>query len=311
MDKKQSIAVVGGGMTGIAAALELAKSGKFDVTLFEQADHLGGMSDYYTWNDITWDRFYHVILSTDTLMIDFIKEIGLEDQLFWKETKSGFYGDGKLVSMSTMMDFLKFPFLSLWQKFRLGLGILYSSRINDPKNLEKIYVRQWLTKVFGRRVYEKIWDPLLRSKLGDAREKTSAAFIWATINRLYGARNAENKQEKMGHVHGGYKTILDAAEKKLKQYGVQILLNSPVTKIESIFLTQTSNLSRPLGNLPTSNLNPLAAEHHLTDQTNSTNETNRTNITNQTLRLVANDKRVFFQQNSSDHQLPNNHEHTR
>ena len=243
-------------MTGIAAALELAKSGNFDVTLFEKADHLGGLSDYYTWNDITWDRFYHVILSTDTVMLDFIKELGLEDQLFWRETKSGFFGDGRLASMSTTMDFIRFPFLSLWQKLRLGLGIMYSARIKDPTKLDRIYVRQWLTKVFGRRVYESIWDPLLRSKLGTARERTSAAFIWATITRLYGARSAENKQEKMGHVHGGYKTILAAAEKKLKKLGVKIILNSPVTKIEPISSPPTSNLEPQTPEGPSSNLEP-------------------------------------------------------
>ncbi|CAB5115193.1 Phytoene desaturase (EC [Olavius algarvensis associated proteobacterium Delta 3] len=250
------MAVIGGGMTGIAAALELAKSGRFEVTLFEKADHIGGLSDHYTWSGLTWDRFYHVILSTDTVMLDFIREIGLENQLFWQDTKSGFYGDGKLVSMSTPMDFLRFPFLSLWQKFRLGLGILYSCRIKDPTKLDRIYVREWLTRVFGRRVYESIWDPLLRSKLGNAREKTSAAFIWATITRLYGARTAENKQEKMGHVHGGYKTILDAAEKKLQELGVKIILNAPVTKIEPVsafdLQPQTSNEAKPLA----SNLNP-------------------------------------------------------
>ena len=276
--QKESIAVIGGGMTGIAAALELAKSGNFDVTLFEKADHLGGLSDYYTWNDITWDRFYHVILSTDTVMLDFIKELGLEDQLFWRETKSGFFGDGRLASMSTTMDFIRFPFLSLWQKLRLGLGIMYSARIKDPTKLDRIYVRQWLTKVFGRRVYESIWDPLLRSKLGTARERTSAAFIWATITRLYGARSAENKQEKMGHVHGGYKTILAAAEKKLKELGVKILLNSPVTKIETMSFPQTSNL-KPQSRL---SLQPQSAKLISTNKTNSTNQTNGTNQPNKT-----------------------------
>ena len=85
-----------------------------------------------------------------------------------------------------------------------GMGIVYSSRIKDPGRLDRIVVREWLTRVFGRRVYENIWEPLLRSKLGDAREKTSAAFIWATINRLYGARGSGgSKKERMGHVSGG------------------------------------------------------------------------------------------------------------
>jgi protoporphyrinogen oxidase len=219
-------------MTGISAAMELAKTGRFNVTLFEAADHLGGLSDHYTWDGITWDRFYHVVLSTDTETIGFIKDVGLADELFWRDTKSGFYGDGKLVSMSTPLDFIKFPFLSLWQKFRLGVGIIYSSRIKDPSRLDRIYAKQWLTRIFGRRVYEKVWDPLLRSKFGNAREKTSAAFIWATIKRLYGARSAENKQEQMGHVRGGYRRILEAAEKKLNELGVTIVINAKIVKIQ-------------------------------------------------------------------------------
>jgi len=229
---RESLAVVGGGMTGIAAALELAKSGKFLITLFEKNESLGGLSSYFQWREMIWDRFYHVILSTDTEMLEFISELGLQDELFWRNTKSGFYGEGKLVSLSSLLDFLKFPFMSPWQKFRMALGILYNSNIKDPSKLDKIYIRQWLTKVFGRRVYERIWEPLLRSKLGDAKEKTSAAFIWATINRLYGARSSGTKQEKMGHVKGGYYRILKSAEEKLIELGVKVLTNSPVLKFE-------------------------------------------------------------------------------
>jgi protoporphyrinogen oxidase len=230
---RESLAIVGGGMTGIAAALELAKSGKFLITLFEKNENLGGLSSYFQWKEMIWDRFYHVILSTDTELLEFISELGLQDELFWRDTKSGFYGEGKLVSLSSSSDFLKFPFMSPWQKFRMALGILYSSSIKDPSKLDRIYIRQWLTKVFGRRVYENIWEPLLRSKLGGARERTSAAFIWATINRLYGARSSGTKKEEMGHVKGGYYRILKSAEEKLIELGVKVLTNSPVLKLES------------------------------------------------------------------------------
>jgi protoporphyrinogen oxidase len=217
-------------MTGLVAALRLAEKG-LPVDLYEARNHIGGLSDAYSWNGVTWDRFYHVVLSSDIRLVQLIRESGLCDELFWKETKSGFYGDGKLVSMSGMGDFLRFPFLSLWQKFRLGMGILTSIGLKDPDKLDRIYVREWLTKVFGRRVYEKIWDPLLRSKLGEARHKTSAAFIWATITRLYGARSGEDKTEKMGHVKGGYSTILNAMERKLHDLGVRIHTN---TKVDSV-----------------------------------------------------------------------------
>jgi protoporphyrinogen oxidase len=225
---KKKIAVVGGGISGIVASLTLARTGQFDVTIFEKEDRLGGLSTWFESQNVIWDKYYHVVLSTDTETINFISEIGLENKIFWCETKSGFYGKGRLVSMSTAMDFFRFPFMSLWQKFRMGIGILYASKISNPSRLDKIFAKQWLSKIFGRRVYENIWEPLLRSKLGEAREKTSALFIWATISRLYGTRQGKEKKEKMGHVRGGYHTIITTAVQKLTEYNIVVRESEPV-----------------------------------------------------------------------------------
>jgi protoporphyrinogen oxidase len=221
-EQSHSVAVVGAGMTGISAAIELGKHPDVNVTLLEARDHIGGLSDSFSWKDVSWDRFYHVVLSTDSVLIDFLEELGLTPELRFTETRSGFFGNGRLVSLSSTTDFIRFPFLSLWQKFRLATGILYSASLKDPSRLDRVYVRQWLTSVFGRRVYERIWDPLLRSKLGSAREETSAAFIWATIRRLYGARDGEEKTEQMGHVQGGYRRILGRTEELLLKRRVNI-----------------------------------------------------------------------------------------
>ncbi len=215
-------------MIGMISAFRLARMG-VQVALFEQQDHLGGLSDAYSWENVTWDRFYHVVLSTDRELTGLLQELGLDDELFWRETQSGFYRDGRLVSMSSISDFFTFPFLSLWQKFRLGIGILLTTRIRNASKLDRVFVRAWLTRMFGRRVYERFWDPLLRSKLGDARHRTSAAFMWATITRLFGARSGENKTEKMGHVHGGYARILAAFEQQLEGAGVEVATGTNVT----------------------------------------------------------------------------------
>jgi protoporphyrinogen oxidase len=218
-------------MSGIASAYYLAKAGHCDVTLFEKEGALGGASSYFQWRDLIWDRFYHVVLSTDLELIRFLAELKLENELFWQETKSGFWGEGKLVSLASPLDFIRFPFLSYWEKLRLAFGILYCSRIKNPAKLHRIYVRQWLTRVFGRRVYERIWDPLLRCKLGNARERTSAALMWATIRRLYGARKSRGKREVMGHVQGGYRRILEVAESKLIERGVAVRTGAPVLRL--------------------------------------------------------------------------------
>ena len=76
--KKMNLAVVGGGITGIAAAYELAKTSKFKVTVFEKEKNLGGLSSSYQWNGVVCDRFYHVILPRDINTLDFIKDLGIE-----------------------------------------------------------------------------------------------------------------------------------------------------------------------------------------------------------------------------------------
>ena len=104
--------------------------------------------------------------------------------------KTGFYIDGQLHSMSNSIEFLKFPTLNIIDKFRLAVTILYASKIKNYKRLERIPVTSWLRKWSGKNTYNKVWLPLLRAKLGDSYERTSAAFIWATIQRMYGARKS-------------------------------------------------------------------------------------------------------------------------
>ena len=229
---KESIAIVGGGIGGIACALELSKTASFSITVFEKEKHLGGLSSYYQWNDIIFDRFYHVILPTDNHLINFVTELGLESELFWRPVKSGFYKYGKIASMSSILDFIRFPFLSPWQKIRLGLGILYATNIKVPDKLDKIYAKQWLSKIFGERIYQNIWEPLLQSKLGNATEIVSAAFIWATISRLYGTRSSKEKRERMGHVIGGYNKILKCAQRRLEESKVKLITNTRVQEID-------------------------------------------------------------------------------
>jgi protoporphyrinogen oxidase len=150
-----------------------------------------------------------------------LEELKLKDEMNWVETKTGFYTDGKLYSMSNSIEFLKFPPLSLIDKFRLGLTIFYASKVKNWKRLEKIYVADWLRKWSGKNTFEKIWLPLLRAKLGENYQHTSASFIWSTIQRMYAARKTGLKKEMFGYVEGGYARILDTFTKHLEQQGVR------------------------------------------------------------------------------------------
>ena len=227
---KQNWAVIGGGMLGMTLAHRLAQRGQ-RVTLLEAAPQLGGLASAWSLGDVVWGRHYHVTLLSDTILRALLEEIGLEHQMQWVETKTGFYSGGRLHSMSTSLEFLRFPPLSMWERLRLGGTIFLASKIRDWKRLEKIPVADWLYRWSGRGAFEKVWLPLLRAKLGEAYRKTSAAFIWAHTQRMYKARRSGQKKEMFGYVPGGYARVLDRLAEVLESEGVEIRCNSAVQQV--------------------------------------------------------------------------------
>jgi protoporphyrinogen oxidase len=233
---KTNWGIIGGGILGMSLAHKLMQKGN-NVTIFDSGSQLGGLTTPWNLNGITWDRFYHVILLSDSYTRTLLKELDLEKEINWVETKTGFYTDGQLVSMSNSLEFLRFPPINLIDKIRLGATIFYASKVKNWKHLETILVTDWLKKLSGNNTFEKIWLPLLRSKLGDTYSKASAAFIWATIQRMYAARKSGLKKEMFGYVSGGYKKILDKFVHLLENEKVNIKINH----VAKIVKTTTGN----------------------------------------------------------------------
>jgi protoporphyrinogen oxidase len=230
MKNQESWGIIGGGIMGMTLALRLSQKG-YKVTIFESSSNPGGLASAVEMDGIKWDKFYHVILMSDLNTRRIIKEIGLEKELKWMETKTGFFTNGNLYSMSNILEFLKFPPLNLLDKFRLGLTILAVSLIKDWKKIENIPVDKWLIRWSGNRVFKNIWLPLLKAKLGDNYKITSAAFIWNTIQRMYAARKTGLKKEMFGYVSGGYDKIIKCYVNYIKSLGVQFVLNSQIKDV--------------------------------------------------------------------------------
>ncbi|HEV8725026.1 MAG TPA: NAD(P)/FAD-dependent oxidoreductase [Candidatus Binatia bacterium] len=231
--KQENWGIVGGGFLGMTLAHRLRQQGK-KVTLFEGARSLGGLASAWNLGDVVWDRHYHVTLLSDLRLRSLLAELGLEKEMRWVETRTGFYTDGKLYSMSNTMEFLRFPPLGLLDKLRLGATIFYASKVRDWQRLEGLSVTEWLGRWSGRRTLEKIWLPLLRAKLGENYKKASAAFIWAIIARMYAARRTGLKKEMFGYVPGGYARILERFSERLSDEGVDIKLTYKAKRIESL-----------------------------------------------------------------------------
>ncbi|MFI5243126.1 MAG: NAD(P)/FAD-dependent oxidoreductase [Gemmatimonadales bacterium] len=224
------IGIVGGGALGMTLALRLREQGH-EVVILEGARAPGGLAAPQQIAGYTWDRFYHVILQSDRDLLALLGDLGLDNALHWNVTRTGFYTDGVLYSLSTSLEFLAFPPLSLIDKMRLAGTIMYASRVRDWKKLEKIPVATWLERLSGKRTFQRIWLPLLKSKLGENYRIASAAFIWAIIARMYAARRSGLKREMFGYVSGGYATVLTRFEKYLEEKQIELRTGSQVTGV--------------------------------------------------------------------------------
>jgi len=225
-------AVVGGGMLGATLALRLAESGR-DVTLYEAAQELGGLASAWSIGDVVWDRHYHVTLLSDRYLRGLLDELGLGEEVRWVVTRTGCFSGGRLYSVSNTVEFLRFPPLRPVDRLRLGWTVFFASRLRRWERLERIPVEDWLSRHSGRRAFEQFWRPLLRSKLGDDYRRSSAAFIWAVIQRLYAARRSGLKREQFGYVPGGYARILRALAGRLAAAGVSLRLGATVEAVGS------------------------------------------------------------------------------
>ena len=96
------------------------------------------------------------------------------------------------------------------------------------KKLELEPVETWLSKWSGHATFQRFWLPLLRAKLGESWTESNAAFIWATIQRLYAARRSGLKKEMFGYVPGGYARVLERFAEVLTERGVDLRCSATV-----------------------------------------------------------------------------------
>ena len=166
-----SWAIVGGGMLGLSLALRLAQKNQ-RVTLLEAAPELGGLASVWDLNGITWDRHYHVISTTDTILRDLLNEIGLEKQIKWVETKTGFYSGGELYSMSNSMEFLKFPPLNLIEKFSTRSDHILCFQTQKLAKVGKNPGHRMADAFVGQRNDGENLDPLVKSQTRSELQKS-------------------------------------------------------------------------------------------------------------------------------------------
>ncbi|UJP06419.1 MAG: NAD(P)/FAD-dependent oxidoreductase [Nitrosomonas sp.] len=220
------IAVVGGGISGLVSAYLLAKAGA-RVTVYEASDQLGGLGTFFQYRNVHLERFYHCMLPSDRHLLGILRELGLEDQIYWKETSFGFMQNGQLYGLNTPLELLRFSPLSLIDRIRIGLTGVWGS-ICSSNGLDNVTCVRWLSRLSGRRAFEIFWKPMLQAKFGDRYQNVPALWFWKRFNREKGG----GKKECKGYIHGGYRRIINTLSESIKAHGGIIKLQAPVEKLD-------------------------------------------------------------------------------
>lgn len=225
-----NIAVLGAGITGLAAAHELAKAGH-RVTVYE-ADHVpGGLMASFPFAGTELDRTYHHIFLDNRPTLDLLDELGLGGDMVWGVAPSGYFHGGRVYPFGSAWDLLRFKPLSLFERIRFGLSVLRAQRIADWEPLDDITAREWLERTCGRRVYQVMWEPLLRSKFGDACDQVSAAWFWYKLRQRSGSREKKGSREKLGYLRGSWGRLAVALAEAIAQRGGRVALSTPVERV--------------------------------------------------------------------------------
>ncbi len=240
------IVIVGGGFTGLSAAYELARAGN-KVVVLEKEAMVGGLASGFMVGPYTLERFYHHWFTNDVHVMDLIKDIGKQDEVVFRPTRTGMYYANTIFRLSTPFDLLKFKALSFPNRIRLGLLALKARRIKDWKAIEHMTARDWLIKLAGPEVFRVVWEPLLVGKFGPFADKVGAVWFWKKL-ALRGGSRASDGREVLAYYKGGFAELAEALKRKLEDMGVEVRVNAPVTGLD-VKEGQVTNVHTPSGSI--------------------------------------------------------------
>jgi protoporphyrinogen oxidase len=148
--------------------------------------------------------------------------LGWKDQVIFPRPITAVYYDEKFYALDSAIAVLRFPGLSLVNRFRLGAVIAYLKFIARWQPLEKVTADSWMRKWVGERAYEVLWEPLLVGKFGPYYRDVNMAWMWARLKA---------RTQRLGTFEGGFQRFMDMLADHVRQAGAAIHLDTPVKGI--------------------------------------------------------------------------------
>ncbi len=180
-----TVAIVGGGLAGLAAGCALADAG-YLVELFERRPFAGGRASSYELPGTgeVVDNCQHVLLGCCTNLVDFYYRIGVERQIRWYDEITFILPGGKQSTLKpgrlpapfhASASFLKSSVLGLKDKLAISralLALIPSRPSADNETFQAWLERHGQTK----QAIDRFWAPVLVSALNEELDRVSVKY---------------------------------------------------------------------------------------------------------------------------------------
>lgn len=242
-----SIAVLGGGLAGIAAAVRLSQRG-CPVTLIETRKKLGGRATSFvdpTSKEVL-DNCQHVLVGCCTSLMDLYRRLGVADKIEWHR-KLYFWCPLDNEPSQAVVDVLDrddlpapfhmsaalmaFRSLSLFEKMAISRAMLKMMHMGREgrEKLHDISFAQWLDEQKQPRgAIEKFWAVVVISAINELPERMAAPYA---IHVFQDAFMASERGYEMGLPAVPLVQLYDAAQHVIERAGGRVLLGRSVESI--------------------------------------------------------------------------------
>ena len=235
--------VVGGGLAGLAAAVDLSGSG-FRVTLLEARPRLGGATHTFSRGDVAVDNGQHVFLRCCSAYRGFLDRLGVADRAVIQDRfdVAVLHPERpparlRRTNLPGPLHFVRalatYPLLTPAERMGAARAALALRRLDpaDP-DLDRRVFGDWLgAHGQGGEVQRRLWDLFIVASLNAVADQASlglSAMVLRTA--LLGARDAADigvPAIPLGELHGG------AARGLLDRRGADVRTRARVTSIQS------------------------------------------------------------------------------
>lgn len=219
-----NIAIIGAGFTGLAAAWDLRKAGH-RVTFFEANAFPGGLAAGFKEKNWEWsvEHHYHHIFRSDKDLQQLIKEMDLEELLFFSLVKTSTRYHDTQFQLDSPLSLLRAPVLSWPAKFRTAATLAFLKIWPFWQIFENVTAEVFIQRSMGLEAWNVLWKPLFVGKFGKYTSQVNASWFWSRIH----VRSAE-----LGYFRGGFLALAEGMTKLLEKEGSIFHFSSPVSSIK-------------------------------------------------------------------------------